>query len=90
MLLLCSGSVETNPGPNSSVLKQISFCSWNIDSLLAKISLIEGLQAVHNFGIFGICESYLTDKIKQQDLLINGFSPTPFRADYRDTCLLVL
>ena len=77
MLLICSGSVETNPGPNSSVRNQISFCSWNIDSLLArdssKISSIEGLQAVHNFDIFGICESYLTDKVKQQDLKINIF-----------------
>ena len=89
MLLICSGSVETNPGPNSSVRNQISFCSWNIDSLLArdssKINSIEGLQAVHNFDIFGICESYLTDKVKQQALQVNGFSPTPFRADCRDT-----
>ena len=32
-LLLKSGSVEKNPGPNDSYL---TFAAWNIDSLLAR------------------------------------------------------
>ena len=87
LLLITSGSVHVNPGP-PSVRSKISFCCWNIDSLLtrdrAKISLIEGLQSVHNFDLFGICESYLTDKTDPQDLVIDGFSPTPFRSDCKD------
>ena len=89
LLLVISGSVHVNPGPPPSVRNKISFCCWNIDCLLtrdrAKISLIEGLQSVHNFDIFGICESYLTDKIDPQDSVIDGFSPTPFRSDCKDT-----
>ena len=88
LLLVISGSVHVNPGP-PSMRNKISFCCWNIDSLLtrdrAKISLIEGLQSVHNFDVFGICESYLTDKTDPQDLVIDGFSPTPFRSDCKDT-----
>ena len=57
MLLICSGSVESNPGPHSSVRNQVSFCCWNIDSLLArdgaKVSIIEALQTVHNFDLLG-------------------------------------
>ena len=88
LLLVVSGSVHVNPGP-PPVRNKISFCCWNIDSLLtrdsAKIGLIEGLQSVHNFDIFGICESYLTDKTDPHDLIIDGFSTTPFRSDCKDT-----
>ena len=88
LLLVISGSVHVNPGP-PSVRNKISFCCWNIDSLLtrdrAKIGLIEGLQSVHNFDIFGICESYLTNNTDPHDLIIDGFSPTPFRSDCKDT-----
>ena len=79
--------MHVNPGP-PSVRNKISFCCWNIDSLLtrdrAKIGLIEGLQSVHNFDIFGICESYLTNNTDPHDLIIDGFSPTPFRSDCKD------
>ena len=82
LLLVISGSVEINPGPQLTAPNNFSFCSWNIDSLLArdgaKISTIEALEAVHNFDVFGICESYLTNEVKPEDLLINGFSPPLF------------
>ena len=31
--------------------------------------------------MFGVCESMLTKNISNQDILINGFSPDPFRSD---------
>ena len=31
--------------------------------------------------MFGVCESILTKNILDQDILINGFSPDPFRSD---------
>ena len=87
LLLLVSGNVHSNPGPPMT-RSQISFCCWNIDSLLArdraKIGLIESLQSVHNFDIFGVCESYLTSNTDPQELIIDGFSPTPFRSDCKD------
>ena len=63
----------------------LSFAVWNLDSLpardFARISLIESLQTTYDFDIFGVCESILTDNIPKEDLLVNGFSPDPFRSD---------
>ena len=81
MLLINSGCVETNPGPDS----KINFGVWNLDSLLTrdkhKINLIEGINSVKNFDMFGVVESYLTPEINDDQLEIHGFSPIPFRAD---------
>ena len=43
--------------------------------------MIETIQATYNFDIFGVCESFLNDDISNDDILIRGFSPDPFRAD---------
>ena len=39
------------------------------------------LQVTYNFDIFGVCESFLNNDISNDDILIRGFSPDPFRAD---------
>ena len=56
MLLLSSGCVESNPGPDN----KITFGVWNLDSLLTrdkhKIGLIEGIDSVKKFDIFGVRE----------------------------------
>ena len=58
---------------------------WNLDSLPARdfsrIPVIEGLQSIHDFDLFAICESSLHDLISNDDLFIHGFSPEPYRAD---------
>ena len=58
---------------------------WNLDSLPARdfsrIPVIEGLQSIHDFDLFAICESSLHDLITHEDLFIHGFSPEPYRAD---------
>ena len=82
-LLLQSGNVEPNPGPPTP--KLLSFGVWNVDSLLTrdgvKKSYIESLQSVNKFDLFGICETYLTDKTHDDDLDIEGFAKIPKRAD---------
>ena len=87
ILLMTFGTVETNPGPSPRDNK-LHFSFWNVDSLLArdgvKKSFIEGLDSCHHFDIFGVCESFLTNKVSDKDLCINGFSPEPFRADCPD------
>ena len=87
ILLVTFGTVETNPGP-SPCDNKLHFSFWNVDSLLArdgvKKSFIEGLDSCHHFDIFGVCESFLTNKVNEKDLCINGFSPEPFRADCPD------
>ena len=84
ILLLLSGTVEIIPGPHT-FKKKISFAIWNLDILpardFARIPLIESLHATYDFHIFGVCESMLTKNISNQDILINGFSPDPFRSD---------
>ena len=80
LLLVAFGTIERNPGPN-----HLKFATWNIDSLLTrdgiKKSTIEGLDSCHKFDIFGICETYLTKKIADEDITISGFSDKPFRVD---------
>ena len=84
ILLLCSGTVESNPGPAPKLL---SLGCWNLDSLLArdgiKKSYIEAIQSVNNFDLFGICETYLTPNIPNSSIEIEGFSKMPFRSDYK-------
>ena len=84
ILLVISG-IEINPGPNISKKSKLSFAVWNLDSIpardFARIALIESFQASYNFDIFGVCESLLNKKIRNEDILINGFSSEPLRAD---------
>ena len=87
LFLVTFGTIERNPGPNN--VNHLKFGMWNIDSLLArdgcKKSLLEGLDSCHKFDIFGLCETYFTDKISDNDIFLNGFSETPFRADCKYT-----
>ena len=87
MLLILAG-LETNPGPSTKINKY-SFAVWNLDSIMArnkcKIPLIESLNAVYKYSLFGLCETYLTKDISDSEINISGFSPTPFRADCKDT-----
>ena len=48
MLLISSGSVETNPGPKQPAQSSLSFALWNLDSLPARQPVIESLQSVYN------------------------------------------
>ena len=84
VLLFISGTVKLNPGPVSPQ-KKLSFAVWNLDSLpardFARIPLIESLQNINDFDMFGVCESMLTSNILNEDIYINGFSPEPFRSD---------
>ena len=60
ILLLRSGNVERNPGPQSN---SFSVGCWNVDSLLArdgaKKNYLESIQHIHQFDLFGVCETYL-------------------------------
>ena len=84
-LLLISGTVEVNPGPNNTKEKKLSFAVWNLDSLpardFARIPLIEAFQNTYDFDMLGVCESMLNSTISNEDIFIDGFSPDPFRAD---------
>ena len=42
---------------------------------------LKPLKQHHIFDIFGVCESSLNPDISNENVLISGFSPKPFRAD---------
>jgi len=88
ILLLRSG-VEVNPGPTSRPPRLLSFATWNIDSIVAregaKKSLVESIQSVYDFHLFGICETYLSDKILDEELLLDVFPEPPLRSDCKLT-----
>ena len=95
LLLVTFGTIERNPGPKN----YLKFATWNIDSLLTrdgiKKSMIEGLDSCHKFDIFGICETYLTNKIADEDVIIDGFSDTRTSprgcvSTSRKVCLLLI
>jgi len=82
-VLLIIGGVETQPGPKSP--PKFSFATFNIDSILArdgcKLAVIESIDSLYKFDLFGICESYLTDSISNSEIKLSGFSPDPLRSD---------
>ena len=87
LLLIISGNVHPNPGPGNK--SRISFGIWNLDSLLTrdacKKTLVEALQSVHDFDIFGLCETYLNDSIENDKLKIEGFCSIPYRKDCKES-----
>ena len=85
IILLC-GDVELNPGPKPNSNKCFSICHWNLNSIIShsfiKASLLSAYNAVHNFYIICISESYLNSQILSNDdkLSIPGYNM--FRADH--------
>ena len=51
----------------------------------SKILVIEGLNSVFQYSLFGLCETYLINDITDSEISISVFSPVPFRADCKDT-----
>ena len=82
-MLLIKAGIEPNPGPSTP--PSFSFATFNIDSLLArdgsKLSLIEGIDSINKFDIFGICETYLNETVSNSKIELAGFSPHPIRSD---------
>ena len=66
-ILLC-GDVEKNPGPQ---LQDLSLCHWNLNGICAnnfvKVSLLEAYNAVHNFDIICISETFLDSDHSRDD-----------------------
>ena len=50
-----------------------------------KIPIIEILNAVYQYRLFGLCETNLTNDITDSEISTSVFSPVPFRAGCKDT-----
>ena len=72
-LLLLSGDIEQNPGPDS-----LNFCTWNLNSIRAhyclRISLLEAYNSVYNYDLIGIVETHLNSTVDENKIGLNGYS----------------
>jgi len=87
MLLLVSGSVHPNPGPGQRVLHLAhmnvrSFCITDRHS--SKWDEICAFISSHDFDVFAVSETWLNDKVLNDQLAILGFN-SPLRKDRKDS-----
>ena len=84
LLLILSGDIHTNPGPNTR--KDLKFFHWNLNSLCArdgvKKQLIEVYDTIHKYDVIAVSESMLDSTIKNNDISIEGFSKDIYRSDH--------
>ena len=71
ILLLLSGDIETNPGPDPGYLNSFSFCHWNLNSIAAhnfiKMSPLQACNALNRFDIICLSETYLDNSYHTDD-----------------------
>ena len=76
-LILLSGDVESNPGPNNK--QTLSVFHWNLNSIsvynFIKLSSIQALNSIHKFDLLCISETYLDSSISSDnpDLILDGY-----------------
>ena len=79
-ILLISGDVERNPGPNFVSKESFSICHWNLISITAhnyaKILLLKLYIAVYGFDIICLSETFFDSKTLSDDdnLDISGYN----------------
>ena len=71
LLLVLRGDIESNPGPNNIPNQTISVCYWNLNGITAhnyvKMSLLEAYNAVYNYDIICLGETFLDSSYKCDD-----------------------
>ena len=93
-LILLSGDIESNPGPNSvksltdttlssldSLSNHLSIMHLNIQSLVPKLDLVEGESVAYDILVFS--ESWLKPEVREDSILIENYLQ-PFRTDRCD------
>ena len=78
-LLILAGDIHKNPGPQRS--KELSIIHLNVRSLRNKIDILD-IDA-NEYDIITLSETWLTEAIDSESLLLSGFSP-PIRRDRND------
>ena len=80
VLILQHGDIETNPGPTKEKIKNLSFCHWNINSLIArnltKISHLEAYNAIYKHDFICISETFFDSSVTEGDknIQLNGYN----------------
>ena len=78
LLLVQHGDIEINPGPKKEKPKYFSCCYWNVTSLLAhnKISLLTANNAIHQYDVIFVSETFLDSLVLLDDITIIPFKVT--------------
>ena len=70
ILLLQYGDIETNPGPQKEKKKNLSFCHWNVNSLIAhnlyKLTRLEAYSSVYKHDFICIFETFFDLQSKKR------------------------
>ena len=73
LLIICSGDVETNPGPKKNI--KISLCHRNFNGIaawnLSKVSLLQAMATTHEYDIICLSGTFLGSSFNSLDDLIN-------------------
>ena len=81
--LIRCGDIEVNPGPVDPKKQQLTISHWNLNGIaannFAKISLLEAYNAVHDFDVTCISETFLDSSYSNDDdddvrLDLNGYN----------------
>ena len=81
--LMLSSDVHPNPGQFDNSLK---FCHWNLNGVCVrdkiKIPLLETYNSIFHYDLMVLSETYLNKAVKNEDIIIDGFSTEIFRSDH--------
>ena len=84
-LLIICGDIETNPGPSNDA-KSLSICHWNLNGIstqnFIKLSMLEAYNALHNYDIICISETYLNSSLSDNDLTLKLQGYELIRSDH--------
>ena len=72
-IILLSGGVETNPGPET-----LDFCTWNLNCIIAhdflRVSLLEAYNSVYSYDLIGVVETHLDNTVEEERLALDGYT----------------
>ena len=84
ILLLLSGDIETNPGPQTD--RSFKFFHRNLNSICArggfKIPPLEAYNSVYRFDVMAFSETMLNSTVSNEEIEIEGFSKEIYRNDH--------
>ena len=84
ILLLLTGDIETNPGPQTD--RFFKFLHWNLNSICArggfKIPPLEAYNSVCRFDVMVFSETMLNSTVSNEEIEIAGFSKEINRNDH--------
>ena len=70
-IAILSGDVAVNQGPKNSVIKCLSICQWNLNSMstndYSKLFLLKAYISVHKFDIICLSGKYLHSTVPLDD-----------------------